>query len=536
MKKNEAILLVLPFITFLLCACNQDDPIKNPYSVFQKEYRTHGEEYEDEYYGHLTSCHILQFDKPNKADFYDFYQTFDDEGNVISGLENIYPISPTYHQRGQLVIIDYGRQIYDTLISYGDSLIGKWNTYYYYGSTLIKLDKLQLLSDSILYIGDMSYIDAITNDKNAEHVSSSCQWFSSDTTIATVNLGNVYGKKEGNVIITAYYNGDSTRCALRVCRDSIILQENMYMTEGVSCQLQYTFASQKYRYVEWDSSDENIVSVNAEGLLYAKNLGNVIVTAKAGEYIGSCNVYVNPSKGEINGHEWVDLGLSVLWASMNVGASVASDEGIACAWANPYSSGGYQEDKWCVSGSYVEIVQQNGGNSAILHHAKYSKYVVDDGATYAPHYKTDTIVTLDEDGYEHIEYDYTFLGDGKSIMEIQDDAVRQNWGDGWRIPSKDEFQELIDNCDFERVSLEGTWGYKVKSRINGKTIFFPNVKSVSTEGNPGNSFKYWTSDLAATYSAYILDISYKDYVHGVRKIQTENRSCGLAIRGVINRK
>ena len=49
MKKNEAILLVLPFITFLLCACNQDDPIKNPYSVFQKEYRTHGEEYEDEY-------------------------------------------------------------------------------------------------------------------------------------------------------------------------------------------------------------------------------------------------------------------------------------------------------------------------------------------------------------------------------------------------------------------------------------------------------------------------------------------------------
>lgn len=186
MKKNEAILLVLPFITFLLCACNQDDPIKNPYSVFQKEYRTHGEEYEDEYYGYLTSCHILQFDKPNKADFYDFYQTFDEEGNVISSLENIYPISPTYHQRGQLVIIDYGRQIYDTLISYGDSLVGKWNTYYYYGSTFVKLDKLKLLSDSIIYIGDMSYIDAITNDQNAEHVSSSCQWFSSDTTIATV--------------------------------------------------------------------------------------------------------------------------------------------------------------------------------------------------------------------------------------------------------------------------------------------------------------------------------------------------------------
>ena len=66
--------------------------------------------------------------------------------------------------------------------------------------------------------------------------------------------------------------------------------------------------------------------------------------------------------------------------------------------------------------------------------------------------------------------------------------------------------------------------------------FFPNAKSVSTEGNPGNSFKYWTSDLATTYYAYILDISYKDYVHGVRKIQTENRSCGLAIRGVIDRK
>ena len=531
MKKILLVLLV--GLVFYSCEKN-DEPEYNPYSVFEKEYRTRGNGYEDEYMGHLISYEFLQFDYPKKGDFRRYSQTINEDGENVGGIENVYRVAPTYRQKGQLVIVDYGSQDYDTLTSYGDSIVGKWTTYYYYGSSVPK--RISLATDSITtYIGDNSYIDVIDN-QTKEHISASCRWLSSDTTIAYVTSGNVYGKKEGNVTITAYYEKDSIKCAVTVRKDSIILPENVYLTEGVSFQLQYSFASQHYRHIDWSSSDEEVVSVSSDGLLYAKKLGSVVVSATAGEYVGTCNVFVNPSTGQANGHEWVDLGLSVLWASMNIGATTASDEGIACAWANPYGSGGYSGDKWCASPSYVEIIHNpDGTNSPILHHAKYSKYVIDDGGYHYPYYKTDTIRTVDEDGYEHIDYQYTFLGDGISKMELQDDAARHLWGAGWRIPSKEEYQELIDNCDFERVSLNGVWGYKVKSRKNGKTIFFPYAKWVSTEGNQGHSYKYWTSDLSVTYYAYMLDVSHETW-QGNREIQSENRSCGLAIRGVIDRE
>ena len=394
---------------------------------------------------------------------------------------------------------------------------------------------LLVQNDNItMFISDVSYIDVIET-QSMEHVSSYCQWLSSDTTIATVSFGNVLGKREGHVKITAYLQGESVTCTVTILKDSIILPDKVYMTEGSYHQLQYSFASQTYRHIEWSSSDNEIVSVSSEGLLYAKNLGSAVVTAKAGGCIETCNVYVNPSTGEANGHEWVDLGLSVPWASMNVGATAASESGIACCWANPYSSGGYSGDKWCVNGTWVEVVQQNGNNVAILHYAKYTKYMVDDGGYQYPHYKTDTIRTIDDDGYEHVEYRHTFIGDGLNHIELQDDAARKIWGDKWRIPSKEEYQELIDNCDFEKVMLNDVWGYKVKSRRNGKTIFFPVAKYISEEGNSGQSYKYWTSDLYSTVAAYMLDFSH-DHWQGNKEIQMEYRSCGLGIRPVIDRE
>lgn len=536
MKKNMFLFLAFTSIAFLMCACeNEPNNPNNPYSVYQKEYRTQGTESMDEYWGHTTSYGIIQFDNPKNGSYSSFWQTYDDKGNTVGGIENVNYTPPTYRQKGQLVIIDYGKNNFDTLISYGDSVVGKWHTYYYYGSSIPKIENLILSNDSIImYIGDVSYIDVIENEQNKEHITSSCRWVSSDTTIATVNSGNVYGKKEGCVRITAFYKSDSISCAVTVLRDSMILPENVYLTEGVSHQLQCKFASNKYRYVEWSSLDDEIVSVSSDGLLFAKKLGSVVIYAKAGVYQGECNVYVNPSTGEINGHEWVDLGLSVLWASMNLGASSTSEEGSAFAWANTYSSGGYSGDKWCINGTYVSIIKDGDKNIPVLHYAKYSKYVIDDGGYSYPHYQKDTIVTIDEDGYEHTEVTYTFLGDGISKMEIQDDAARKIWGAGWRIPSKEEYQELIDNCDFERVSLNGTYGYKAKSKINGKTIFFPYTKYISEEGNQGHAYKYWTSELSVTTQAYMVDFSHNHW-QGYKEIQTEYRSCGLAIRGVIER-
>lgn len=60
-----------------------------------------------------------------------------------------------------------------------------------------------------------------------------------------------------------------------------------------------------------------------------------------------------------------------------------------------------------------------------------------------------------------------------------DDAASVNWGSPWRTPTKDEFQELIDNCDYEWATINfGGFigkhsGGMFTSRINGKSIFFP---------------------------------------------------------------
>ena len=55
------------------------------------------------------------------------------------------------------------------------------------------------------------------------------------------------------------------------------------------------------------------------------------------------NVVINKDRGRLNGHEWVDLGLSVLWATSNVGASSPSDYGDYYAWGETKTKSSYTE-------------------------------------------------------------------------------------------------------------------------------------------------------------------------------------------------
>ncbi len=118
--------------------------------------------------------------------------------------------------------------------------------------------------------------------------------------------------------------------------------------------------------------------------------------------------------GTINGHEWVDLGLSVKWATCNVGASTPSDFGDYFAW-------GETKPK--------------------------SEYTVKNSVTY-----------------------------GKNMGSIagnpQYDAARANWGGSWRLPTWNEIKEFDDKCIGEWTTLNGHKGYKVTGP-NGNSIFLP---------------------------------------------------------------
>ena len=125
---------------------------------------------------------------------------------------------------------------------------------------------------------------------------------------------------------------------------------------------------------------------------------------------------IKPSatSGTLNGHEWVDLGLSVLWATCNVGASNPSDYGGYYAWGETTTKSSYTEDN---SRTYEVSMGDISGN---------------------PQY----------------------------------DAATANWGSGWRMPTEAELEELEDKCDWEWTRQGGSNGYKVTGP-NGNSIFLP---------------------------------------------------------------
>ena len=163
---------------------------------------------------------------------------------------------------------------------------------------------------------------------------------------------------------------------------------------------------------------------------------------------------VNEKGGYENGHEYVDLGLSVKWATCNIGADSAWNGGAHFEWGEvePRQWGDSKENKYCAYSSDI------------------TKYC--------------TIA----------KYGYNGLVDDKIILDAEDDATTINWGGRWRMPTKEEFDELCDNCTFELQTLNGKIGYKVIGK-NGNFIFLPMPDIEEGEAMWVRVGRYWSSSL-----------------------------------------
>ena len=163
---------------------------------------------------------------------------------------------------------------------------------------------------------------------------------------------------------------------------------------------------------------------------------------------------VNEKSGYENGHEYVDLGLSVKWATCNIGADSAWNGGAHFEWGEvePRQWGDSKENKYCAYSSDI------------------TKYC--------------TIA----------KYGYNGLVDDKIILDAEDDAATINWGGRWRMPTKEEFDELCDNCTFELQTLNGKIGYKVIGK-NGNFIFLPMPDIEEGEAMWVRVGRYWSSSL-----------------------------------------
>ena len=112
---------------------------------------------------------------------------------------------------------------------------------------------------------------------------------------------------------------------------------------------------------------------------------------------------------------------------------------------------------------------------------------------------------IDADWYN---MDFEFIGDGKTVLGLDDDAARANWGGQWRIPTAEHIQELLNNTNAERYMLKGVDGYKFTSKVNGNTIFLPAAGCIFGNKlmNVGTYGEYSSSSLDTSYGSYAASI------------------------------
>ena len=171
--------------------------------------------------------------------------------------------------------------------------------------------------------------------------------------------------------------------------------------------------------------------------------------------------------------KYVDLGLSVKWAKCNLGASKPSDYGDYYAWGEtePKTSFAWETYKWMQTGK---------SNWQYI-----TKYTVADGQTKG--------IWYDAGG--------NFIGDNKATLEAADDAATTNLGSPWRMPTENEFKELLDNCTWTRTTQDGVKGCEVKSKKNGNSIFLPaaGFRMGSGLSDAGSRGFYYSSSLSTVY-------------------------------------
>ena len=157
--------------------------------------------------------------------------------------------------------------------------------------------------------------------------------------------------------------------------------------------------------------------------------------------------------------EYVDLGLSVKWATFNIGASALEEYGDYFAWGEtePKAEYSWENYKWC-DGTASNMIKYN---------------------------KTDGLTTLD----------------------LDDDVAHVNWGGNWRMPTDAEFTELREKCTWTWTTQNGVNGYKVVGP-NGNFIFLPTAGYIinSSLFAAGSYGYYWSSSLNTSSPSYAYSV------------------------------
>ena len=158
-----------------------------------------------------------------------------------------------------------------------------------------------------------------------------------------------------------------------------------------------------------------------------------------------------------NGHEYVDLGLSVKWATCNVGARKPEEYGDYFAWGETTTKSTYSWSTYNLCKGSKDTQTKYNTNS------EYGRR------------------------------------DNKTMLDASNDVARANLGGSWRLPTDKEWTELRENCMWIWVSQKDKRGYKVTSKTNGNSIFLPVAGYYDGSSLIRGEGRYWSSSLYTHY-------------------------------------
>ena len=210
--------------------------------------------------------------------------------------------------------------------------------------------------------------------------------------------------------------------------------------------------------------DNSAVATVESGMVKAISIGKAMVTAASedGGKTATCEVFVT-----LPAPPAVDMGLSVKWASCNIGASKPEEYGGYYQWA------GLQD----VTGTGIYLYWDNcpyhtGSTSS----TGWTKYITSEFPSY---------------------WSGPGNPDDKIVLDPEDDVAHVTFGGKWRMPTAEEWLELDDNCSRQWTTLNGVTGEKMISKKNGNSIFLPaaGFTRFDQECDVGSQSTCWSSTL-----------------------------------------
>lgn len=193
----------------------------------------------------------------------------------------------------------------------------------------------------------------------------------------------------------------------------------------------------------WVSSNENVATIN-NGVITAVAEGECVVSINSNYYEVSASIHIVVSD------KVVDLGLpsGLKWAKCNLGAESPEQYGDYYSWGETSVKDSYDSSDYTLYDSDGNMIKYN---------------------------ESDSLTTL----------------------LPEDDAATVNLGGQWRMPTRDEFIELIEECSVQDHTINNISGL-LFTGPNGNSIFLPHTGYWSPDNDPDEGFEYgyyWTSSI-----------------------------------------